>query len=64
MARRTDSRCVADPSCSRAALIECNTDQLESMREELVIYYGMDVVSLTFDEAFSASGAQKLADVD
>jgi DNA-binding transcriptional regulator YhcF (GntR family) len=49
---------------ARAALIECNTDQLESMREELVLFYGMEVVSLSLDNAISGADAQKLVDVD
>ena len=30
----------------RAALIECNTDQLQSMREELERYFGLEVVTV------------------
>ena len=49
---------------ARAALIECNTDQLDSMRDELITYYGMDVVLLTLEDATSVSGARSLANVD
>lgn len=49
---------------SRAAVIECNTDQLESMREELAMYFEMEVVAIPLDVAASPAGSMELANVD
>ena len=49
---------------TRAAVVECNTDQLESMRDELATYFEMDVIAIPLDVAASASGQQQLAGVD
>ncbi len=49
---------------ARAAVVECNTDQLESMSAELATYFEMDVVAIPLDVAASAWGREQLASVD
>lgn len=51
-------------SRARAAVIECNSDQLESMREELATYFAMEVVTMPLDVAASAAGTRALRNVD
>lgn len=48
----------------RAALIECNTDQLDSMREELTTYFGMDVVTIPLGVAAAAVYSRELTGID
>lgn len=49
---------------TRAAVIECNADQLESMSKELATYFELEVVSVPLDVADSPAGPRELANVD
>jgi DNA-binding transcriptional regulator YhcF (GntR family) len=48
----------------RAVLVECNIDQMESMREELAVYYGVEVITMTFDYANTSAGLRELRSAD
>jgi len=48
----------------RVALLECNDDQLVSMREELSIYFGLDVIPLPLESVSSDRVLQVLEGVD
>lgn len=54
---------IAEPRL-RAALIECNTDQINSMRAELERYFGLEVASFEFDEIDLRAPARQLRDAD
>jgi hypothetical protein len=49
---------------SRVAILECNDDQLISMREELIRYFGVEVVSVPLEALVSATPTRELQDVD
>lgn len=48
----------------RVALLECNDDQLVSMREELKVYFGLDVVALPLDSLATGAIPRELRGVD
>jgi len=48
----------------RVAVIECNTDQLQSMRAELENYFGLEVETVELDGIDPASPARELRDAD
>jgi DNA-binding transcriptional regulator YhcF (GntR family) len=48
----------------RAAVIECNTDQLQSMRAELENYFGLEVETVELDGIVPESPARELRDAD
>ena len=48
----------------RVAVVECNDDQQESMREELSTYFGVDVVTIALDSIASSPTRARLRDID
>lgn len=48
----------------RAAVLECNDDQLQSMAEELRTIYGLEVTTIHVDAVSSDSAARDLREVD
>jgi GntR family transcriptional regulator len=49
---------------ARVALLECNDDQLVSMREELKLYFGLDVVAYSLDSIAGGAMPSELGGVD
>jgi DNA-binding transcriptional regulator YhcF (GntR family) len=48
----------------RVAILECNDDQLHSMREELHTYFGVDAVAIALDTIDPSHPPRELRDVD
>ncbi|MDQ2766145.1 MAG: GntR family transcriptional regulator [Gemmatimonadota bacterium] len=48
----------------RVAVIECNDDQQESMREELSSYFGVDVIVIALNTIASPASRRLLRDID
>ena len=49
----------------RAAVVECNTDQLRSMQSELTTYFGLEVATIELDRlAGTATPPRELVDAD
>jgi hypothetical protein len=49
---------------ARVALLECNDDQLVSMRDELRLYFGLEVVALPLESVSARAMPKELAEVD
>lgn len=49
---------------ARAAVLECNDDQMISMREELSVYFGLDVIAIPLDSLAPGRMPRELQTVD